>query len=34
MGTECKNDQSLTSPDLIDFCNGFLSFLLWIFVDE
>lgn len=33
MGTECKNDQSLTSPGLTDFCNGFLCFL-WIRVCE
>lgn len=33
MGTEGKNVQSLTNPDLTDFCNGFLSFL-WILVGE
>lgn len=34
MGTEGKSVQSLTNPDLTDFCHGFLSFLLWIPVGE
>lgn len=34
MGIEGKSVQSLTCPDLIDFCHGFLSFFFWILVGE